>query len=51
MSKVYVLECNGLYKIGITNNTSKRIKQLQTGNGFKIKEVVSYEFFFLWLIV
>ena len=45
MSKVYILECNGLYKVGVTSNVSKRIKQLQTGNGFKIKEVVSYEFF------
>ena len=45
MSKVYIFECNGLYKIGVTSNVNKRLKQLQTGNGFKITEVASYEFF------
>lgn len=45
MSKVYVFECNGLYKIGVTSNVNRRLKQLQTGNGFKITEVASYEFF------
>lgn len=45
MSKVYIFECNGLYKIGVTSNVNRRLKQLQTGNGFKITEVVSYEFF------
>lgn len=45
MSKVYIFECKGLYKIGVTSNISRRLKQLQTGNGFKIVEIASYEFF------
>lgn len=37
MSTLYVLHCNGHYKIGITTSTvAKRIKSLQTGNSYKI---------------
>jgi hypothetical protein len=45
MSKVYVLECNGLHKIGVAQDVESRVKQLQTGNGNRIVEVTSYEFF------
>lgn len=45
MSKVYVLECNGLYKVGVAKDVVNRIAQLQTGNGSIIKEVTSYEFY------
>lgn len=37
MSTLYILHCNGHYKIGITTSTvAKRIKSLQTGNSYKI---------------
>ena len=37
MSILYVLHCNGHYKIGITTSTvAKRIRGLQTGNAHKI---------------
>lgn len=32
-----------LYKIGITKNVSKRIKQLQTGCPYKLELIASYE--------
>ncbi len=34
---LYVLSCNNLLKIGVTNNIDKRIKSLQTGNPHKIE--------------
>ena len=37
---MYLLECNGLYKIGITTRSvTKRIKNLQTGNPYVISLV------------
>lgn len=37
MSTIYVLHCNGVYKIGITTSTvAKRVRSLQTGNAYKI---------------
>ena len=37
MSTLYILHCNGHYKIGITTSSVvKRIKSLQTGNAYKI---------------
>jgi hypothetical protein len=37
MSILYVLHCNGHYKIGITTSSvAKRIRSLQTGNAHKI---------------
>ena len=37
MSILYVLHCDGHYKIGITTSTvAKRVKQLQTGSPYKI---------------
>lgn len=40
---VYLLRTNEFYKIGITKNLSKRVKQLQTGNSEKIELICSYE--------
>jgi hypothetical protein len=37
---LYVLKCNELYKIGVTNNIDRRVKTLQTGNASPI--VVEY---------
>lgn len=38
MGKLYVLESNGLYKIGVTcQPMKKRLSDLQTGNPFDIK--------------
>ena len=40
MGKLYLLESNGVYKIGITTgNVHKRIKKLQTGNPYRIQLV------------
>ena len=35
-SNVYIAKCQNLYKIGKADNPIERIKQLQTGNPFKI---------------
>lgn len=43
MKKVYLLRTNEFYKIGITNNLNKRVKQLQTGNSEKIELISFYE--------
>jgi|SaaInlLV_10m_DNA_4_1040232.scaffolds.fasta_scaffold22105_3 hypothetical protein len=37
--QLYVLECNGYYKIGITNNITNRLKSLQTGNAHEINVI------------
>lgn len=37
---LYVLSCDGLLKIGVTNDIDKRVKTLQTGNGNPI--IVEY---------
>jgi hypothetical protein len=40
MGRLYLLECKGLYKIGITTqHPKKRIKNLQTGNPHTISLV------------
>lgn len=41
--KVYLLRSNENYKIGIAKDVNKRIKQLQTGNPYKIELIGSYE--------
>jgi len=48
MKKVYLLksefEGQSIYKIGVTkNDVKKRVKQLQTGNGFEIEIVNFFE--------
>ncbi len=42
---VYLLQSSesGLYKIGVSKNPVKRIKQLQTGNAEKISMINSYK--------
>jgi hypothetical protein len=37
---VYLLECQGYYKIGITSNVSKRVQALQVGNPLPINIVI-----------
>ena len=39
--KLYILECKGMYKIGIANDIDARIKTLQTGNPFVITCIYS----------
>jgi hypothetical protein len=36
---VYLVEANGLYKIGRSSNPELRIKEIQTGNGNKVRLV------------
>lgn len=36
---IYLLECQGFYKIGIASNVVQRVKDLQCGNPFSIKVV------------
>jgi hypothetical protein len=48
MGFVYLLECSNddhtVYKIGFTKSkTQSRIKNLQTGNSYEIKELCRYE--------
>lgn len=44
MKSVYLLQSDsGLYKIGVSKNPSKRVRQLQTGNGEKIRLIYSFE--------
>lgn len=40
---VYILKCDGGYKIGRAKNTSKRIKELQTANVNDIQLVYQYK--------
>lgn len=40
---LYIIEAdNNLYKIGISANPLRRLKQLQTGNGQKLKILKTY---------
>lgn len=47
MTIIYLLECKNddsvLYKIGSTKNVENRIKKLQTGNPYEIKEIAKFE--------
>lgn len=36
---VYILGCNGFFKIGVTNKLDTRVKTLQTGNPFRIIKI------------
>jgi hypothetical protein len=38
---VYLVEAGGLYKIGITNNLKSRMRAIQNGNPYKVREVLS----------
>lgn len=43
MSYLYLLHCEGFYKIGITKNPKKRMSELQVGNPFKINPIGFYK--------
>lgn len=45
MKHIYLIQSleNGYYKIGISKQPKKRIKQLQTGNSSELKLIDSYE--------
>ncbi len=44
MKSIYLLQSdNGHYKIGVSKNPMKRLKQLQTGNSDKIRLISFYE--------
>jgi len=45
MEYVYLIKSleNGYYKIGMSKNPIKRIKQLQTGNSSKLKLIETYQ--------
>lgn len=45
MKYVYLIQSleDGYYKIGISKNPQKRIKQLQTGNSSELKLIVFYQ--------
>lgn len=44
MKKVYLIQSleEGYYKIGVSTNPKKRLKQLQTGNSSELKLIDSY---------
>lgn len=41
---LYVIKSQHLYKIGITENVAKRLKELATSNPFGLKVIYSFEF-------
>lgn len=41
---VYLVECDGRYKIGKSNNVESRILSMQTGSPYKINLIRKYEF-------
>lgn len=43
LASVYVLECNGLIKIGITDNVEKRLGSIQTSNASAVRLVGSVQ--------
>jgi hypothetical protein len=44
MQYVYLLKCDGFFKIGIANDVVGRVASLQTGNPHQIELIVSYGF-------
>lgn len=44
MKKIYLIQSleEGYYKIGVSKNPEKRLKQLQTGNSSELKLIHSY---------
>jgi len=42
-ASVYVVECNGLYKIGMSGSVSRRISSLQTATPYDVKLVDTFE--------
>lgn len=43
MQYLYIIKCNQFYKIGITNNVKKRLKDLQSGNPYILELIGSFE--------
>jgi hypothetical protein len=41
MKKIYIMQCGNYIKIGVSDNPERRIKDLQTGNPFEIKLLLS----------
>lgn len=41
---LYIIECQGYYKIGVANDVVERMKHLQTGNPFLLNLYCAYEF-------
>lgn len=45
MDYIYIISnSNGFVKVGVSKNPTKRVKQLQTGNGEKLKLLFTEEF-------
>lgn len=45
MDYIYIISnLNGFVKVGVSKNPIKRVKQLQTGNGEKLKLIFTEEF-------
>jgi hypothetical protein len=40
---IYLFTDDNLFKIGISENPNKRVKQLQTGNGSKLRIVKTFD--------
>ena len=40
---IYIMEANDTFKVGIGKCPSKRLKQLQTGNPYRLKLLKSFE--------
>lgn len=40
---VYVIQCNEFYKIGVARNLAKRLNEMQTGNPYELRVVLSIE--------
>lgn len=43
ISNIYIIESNGIYKIGESKNPEKRVKQLQTGNHLYLRLIKIYD--------
>ena len=40
--QIYIIKCNECYKVGISNNPQKRLKELQTSNPYKLTIINTY---------
>jgi len=43
MSKIYIIQCNEYYKVGISKSPRSRLKQLQTSNPYELKLKRTYK--------
>lgn len=44
MQYIYLIECQGYYKIGVATDVGNRVSQMATGNPFEMSVVSVYEF-------